>query len=586
LILLHLLWSEHQHNFLIFFWFVCLLFCFLFFSGARRTEGGDVFVASFEWLGLQTSLQDYRKTEEEALRPTGPGRRTEESAPVHNDGRALGQNDLLHARRIAAQSERDHDGNNMGAADVGPSLDLKLPRETFNFDVDASARISDATTTGDADLSSPASSPSSSSSLPSSEVYVSEGPGRKALRFVPGQPSIDLIDRKDGTYSMILSNPGIYGSWALSLFVYARGVTLEVPGNPRLMTIVGPPPVIVSFTAFNDLLKEPKKGYRSGDWVEIEFDGPTDLPLVSTKDDVDILIEFSHPIGLNYTAVWSTSSILRVEITEAAAEAPPIGKCIATPVKPQRATRGGIRRTGGVSGAALRASPPLKGRFSPEGPQCLACWVVPLVIIIAVLAILVVAYDCYRYRKKKRLLDTAKKSDGSRFGRSQGQDDDDYNDDDGSEESDNRNSKKGKKGSHVDPFALAVKDRKDDGAKHRSQQAAVAAGGKKVSASNSVRTAPSGKVKGNGGNSNTNVKQSKGHGLPSLAPASEGFMDELDMTSSSSSSELSVYGEEKDAGNKLHRGNARERIIYLGSDSGSSASSDGSTNTSTSSSSS
>ena len=88
-------------------------------------------------------------------------------------------------------------------------------------------------------------------------------------------------------------------------------------------------PAIVSFAA-----ADPDNGdnqYGAGDTLTITFNMATNAPDVRTKADVDNLLAFSRPIGLDYRGKWqSANRVLVITIVTPATSDPGIGVLTAT----------------------------------------------------------------------------------------------------------------------------------------------------------------------------------------------------------------------------------------------------------------
>merc|ERR1712054_327665 len=71
-------------------------------------------------------------------------------------------------------------------------------------------------------------------------------------------------------------------------------------------------PAIVSTTASD---AGNASGLNTGDKITIVFDRHTNVPGVSTKSDVDVLLNFSATLGTTYVGTWLSLSVLELELT-------------------------------------------------------------------------------------------------------------------------------------------------------------------------------------------------------------------------------------------------------------------------------
>merc|ERR1712054_459609 len=71
-------------------------------------------------------------------------------------------------------------------------------------------------------------------------------------------------------------------------------------------------PAIVSTTASD---AGNASGLNTGDKITIVFDRHTNVPGVSTKSDVDVLLNFSATLGTTYVGTWLSLSVLELKLT-------------------------------------------------------------------------------------------------------------------------------------------------------------------------------------------------------------------------------------------------------------------------------
>lgn len=152
----------------------------------------------------------------------------------------------------------------------------------------------------------------------------------------------NLLNKMETSLPSISTSPPLQGNWG------------ERPG-PAILSIVA---------------SDPSNGdavFGNGDEILVTFSEPTNSPAVSTRAELNILFDFSHPLGTNYIGTWEDSSTLIITIVDSSGALPPprIGVFQIT-VRPQ----GNLLNGEETSLPSQSTSPPLEGNWGTlPGPS-------------------------------------------------------------------------------------------------------------------------------------------------------------------------------------------------------------------------
>ncbi|MDE1764929.1 MAG: fibronectin type III domain-containing protein, partial [Thaumarchaeota archaeon] len=125
-------------------------------------------------------------------------------------------------------------------------------------------------------------------------------------------------------------------------------------------------PQIISLVAGNPA----SAGYSSGATINVQFNEPTNQPIVATKGNLDNLFAFSQPIGTSYTGQWLSPSDLLITIKTPVQTAPTTGANGLTLTVNGAAN---LKSADGTSLASTSTSPSLSGSFGTiPGPYITA----------------------------------------------------------------------------------------------------------------------------------------------------------------------------------------------------------------------